>query len=105
MQSKLLYIGIPTAFPAPVVQMTNGQKAIITSIRISNTQNKNATYEIHHTRMGETAATASNALAFNVIQAQKTAAEFLTHPIPVNPGEALWLSGDGITFAVYGITL
>lgn len=85
--------------------MTNGQHAVITSIRISNTQNKNATYEIHHTRMGETAATTSNALAFNVEEKAKGASEFLTHPIPISPGEALWISGDGVTFAVYGIML
>jgi hypothetical protein len=105
MQAKLLFIGIPNPVAAPVIQMTNGEKAIITSIRISNTQTNNRVYEIHHSRNGETAATASNAIAFNVTQNSKTVSEFLVHPIPISPGEALWLSSSGVTIAVYGITL
>lgn len=103
MEGKLIYIGIPITTPSPIVQVTNGSKVVITSIRIANSQTNNRTYEIHHVARGETAATSANALAFNVQATSKTAAEFLTHPLPISPGESLWISGDGITFAIYGV--
>jgi len=105
MNATLLYIGTPNSRLEPVIQMENGSKAVITSIRICAPQNKNGIYEIHHVAKGGTAATTANALAFNVTLAQKTAAEFLVHPLPISPGESLWISGDGVTFAVYGILL
>ena len=105
MQARLLYIGNPsTAGPQPVLQVTNSSKAVITSIRIAAPTNNNGTYEIHHLSRGETAASTANSLAFNVEIASKHAAEFLTHPLPLSPGEALWVSGDKVVVAVYGVT-
>lgn len=106
MNAKLLYIGNPsTAAPEPVIQVTNGGKAVITSIRIANPTSGNGSYEIHHLSRGETAATSTNAIAFNVAMNAKTVQEFLVHPLPVSPGEAIWVSGDDVVFAVYGIEL
>ena len=105
MQSKLLYIGQPTTAVEPILQITNGGKAIITSIRICAPTNNNGKYEIHHLRYGDTTVGTDNALAYNVQQNSKTASEFLTHPLPLSPGEALWVSGDDVTIAVYGIEL
>jgi hypothetical protein len=105
MQGKLIYIGNPsTAAPEPVIQVTNGGKAVITSIRIANPTSSNGSYEIHHLTRGETAATTVNAIAFNVAMNSKTVQEFLVHPLPLSPGEALWVSGDDVVFAVYGVT-
>ena len=104
MEGKLLYIGNPTTNVEPVLQITNGGKAIITSIRIAAPTNNNGTYEIHHVRRGETAATTTNALAYNVQADSKKAIEFLTHPFPVSPGESLWISGSNVCMAIYGVT-
>jgi hypothetical protein len=105
MQSKLLYIGQPTTAVEPIIQITNGGKAIITSIRICAPTNANGSYEIHHLRYGQTSVGAANALAYNVAVTSKHAVEFLTHPLPLSPGESLWVSGDDVTMAVYGIEL
>lgn len=105
MNAKLLYIGQPTTAVEPAFQITNGGKAVITSIRICAPTNNNGTYEIHHLRYGQTSAGAANALAFNVQQNSKTASEFLTHPLPIGPGEALWIGGSNVTVAIYGIEL
>jgi hypothetical protein len=105
MQSKLLYIGSPTTAVEPIIQITNGGKAIITSIRICTPTNSNGSYEIHHLRYGDTAVTTANALAYNVAITSKQSLEFLTHPLPLSPGEALWVSGSNVTIAVYGIEL
>ena len=106
MQGRLLYIGNPSTVTAePVIQVTNGSKAVITSIRIAAPTNNNGTYEIHHLRNGETATSTANSIAYNVAITSKNVAEFLTHPLPVSPGEALWVSGDKVCVAVYGITL
>lgn len=105
MQARLLYIGNPsTSAPEPVIQVTNGGKAVITSIRIAAPTNNNGSFEIHHLSRGETAATTANSIAYNVAITSKNVAEFLTHPLPVSPGEALWVSGDKVVVAVYGIT-
>lgn len=105
MQARLLYIGNPsTSAPEPVIQVTNGGKAVITSIRIANPTSSNGSYEIHHLAKGETATSTTNAIAYNVAMNSKTVQEFLTHPLPISPGEALWVSGDDVVFAVYGIT-
>lgn len=104
MQAKLLYIGNPTSAVAPVLQINNGGKAIITSIRICAPTNNNGTYEIHHLHNGETATSTANSLAYNVSINAKNATEFLTHPLPLSPGEALWVSGDKVVVAVYGVT-
>jgi len=105
MQSKLLYIGNPTTAVEPVFQVTNGGKAIITSIRICAPTNSNGSYEIHHLRYGDTSVTTANSLAYNVAITSKHATEFLTHPLPLSPGESLWVSGDDVAMAVYGIEL
>ena len=105
MQSKLLYIGAPTTAVEPILQITNGGKAIITSIRIAAPTNNNGTYELHHLSKGETAVSTANAIAYNVAITSKHVTEFLTHPLPLSPGEALWASGDDVTIAVYGIEL
>ena len=104
MTPRLLYIGNPTTAVEPVLQITNGGKAIITSIRISAPTNNNGTYEIHHLTKGETAASTANAIAYNVQQNSKTSSEFLTHPLPISPGEALWVSGSNVVLAFYGVT-
>jgi hypothetical protein len=49
--------------------------------------------------------TTENAIAYNVALTSKSAIEFLTHPLPLSPGESLWVSGDDVTMAVYGIVL
>ena len=103
MIARLLYIGSPTTTVEPVLQVTNGGKAVITSIRIAAPTNNNGTYEIHHLWKGETAASTSNAIAYNVQADSKKAFEFLTHPLPLSPGEALWVSGSNVTVAVYGV--
>lgn len=105
MEGRLLYIGTPTsAADEPVIQVTNGSKAILTSIRVANPQSGSGYYDIHHLTKGETAATTANSIAFNVSVASKAATEFLTHPLPVSPGEAIWVSGDKCVIAVYGVT-
>ena len=104
MEARLLYIGNPTTNVEPVLQITNGGKAIITSIRIAAPTNNNGTYEIHHLTKGSTSATTANSIAYNVQADSKKAIEFLTHPLPLSPGEALWVSGSNVCIAVYGVT-
>lgn len=104
MQSRLLYIGSPSTAVEPVLQVTNGGKAIITSIRVAAPTNHNGSFEIHHLSKGETAATTTNSIAYNVPCDSKRALEFLTHPLPLSPGEAMWVSGDDVTIAIYGVT-
>ena len=105
MDGRLLYIGNPQEDePEPVIQVTDGQKAIITSIRVAAPTSSNGKYEIHHLTRGETSATTANAIAFNVPISSKDASEFLTHPLPLSPGEALWVSGEDVVIAVYGVT-
>lgn len=104
MTPKLMYIGIPVATD-PVVQPLEGQRAVITSIRLCAASGKNGTYEIHHVPSGYTATGPDNALAYNTILNDKVTQEFLTHPMVVGEGESLWIRGDGVTFAIYGILL
>lgn len=106
MQGKLLYIGTPTtATDEPVVQVENGHKVVVTSIRIANPQSGAGYVDIHHLSKGETAATTTNSIAYNVSVSAKHATEFLTHPLPLSPGEALWVSGDKCVIAVYGVVM
>lgn len=105
MQGRLLYIGTPTtAVDEPVIQVLDNQKAVITSIRVANPQSGSGYFDIHHLSKGETEATTTNSIAFNVSVASKNAMEFLVHPLPVSPGESLWISGDKCLVAVYGVT-
>jgi hypothetical protein len=105
MNAQLLYIGSPTTAVEPIIQITNGGKVVITSIRVCTPTSNNGSYEIHHLRYGDTTVTTENALAYNVALTSKSAIEFLTHPLPLSPGESLWVSGDDVTMAVYGIVL
>lgn len=105
MQGQLLYIDAPSTTPAPVVQVINGNQILLTSIRIAAPTNNNGSYEIHHCVNGETAATTTNALAYNVALTSKHATEFLTHPLPLSPGESLWVSGDDVVVAIYGVVI
>lgn len=105
MQGQLLYIGAPGTTPNPVVQVLNGHHVLVTSIRVSTPTNNNGTYELHHVRNGQTAATTTNTLAYNVALTSKNAAEFLTHPLPLSPGEALWASSSNVVVAVYGVVI
>lgn len=104
MLARLLYLGSPTTAVEPVLQVTNGSKAVITSIRVSAPTNNNGTFEIHHLWKGETAVSTANAIAYNVQCSSKDAIEFLAHPLPISPGEALWISGSNVTVAIYGVT-
>ena len=88
MNAKLLYIALLESVPKPAVQVNNGGKVVITSIRLSAPTNNNGSYEIYHVRNGEAAST-SNTLAYNVALSSKHVTEFLTHPIPLSPGESL----------------
>ena len=104
MQGKLLYIGVPSTAVEPVIQVTNGSKAIITSIRIAAPAAKNGSYEIHHVPAGGTATSTTNSIAYNVPVTSKEVHEFLTHPLPVSAGESIWISGDSVVLAFYGVT-
>lgn len=105
MNGRLLYIDAPGTTPAPVVQVLNGHQILLTSIRIAAPTNNNGSYELHHVRNGDTDATTTNSLAYNVALTSKHATEFLTHPLPLSPGEALWVSGDDVVVAVYGVVV
>lgn len=105
MQGRLLYIDAPGTTPAPVVQVLNGSQILVTSIRVSAPTNNNGSYELHHVRNGETSANTTNSLAYNVALTSKHAAEFLTHPLPLSPGEALWASADDVVIAIYGVVI
>ena len=106
MQGRLLYIGTPTtATDEPVIQVLDGQKAIITSIRVANPQSGAGYYDIHHLSRGETAATTTNSIAYNVSVASKAATDFIVNPLPLSPGESLWVSGDKCVIAVYGVVM
>jgi hypothetical protein len=105
MQGQLLYIDAPSTTPAPAVQVINGHQVLLTSIRIATPTSSNGSYELHHVRHGQTAATTTNTLAYNVALTSKHAIEFLTHPLPLSPGEALWVSGDDVVIAVYGVVI
>jgi hypothetical protein len=103
MQGKLLYIGTPGTAVEPVIQITNGAKALLTSIRLAAPSNNNGTVRIYHLHLGETTINTSQALAFDLQVSSKSASEFLTHPIPVSPGESIWLGGANVSVAIYGV--
>lgn len=105
MNAKLLYIGYLPVNVEPVLQVMSGDKVIVTSIRVCAPANKNGTYEIHHVPLGQTATSTTNSIVYNAPLTTKQAAEVLTHPLPLSPGESLWVSGDGVTMAIYGIVL
>jgi hypothetical protein len=105
MNAKLLYLSEPIPTAEPAIQVNNGGKVIITSIRIANPSNKNGYYSIYHLWRSQTATATSNAIAYQIATTSKTASEFLTHPLPLSPGESLWLEGDATTIAIYGIVI
>jgi hypothetical protein len=104
MQGRLLYIGTPGTAAEPVIQITNGNKAIITSIRLSAPTNNNGTFRMYHLHNGETAINTNQALAFDFSISSKNASEFLTHPLPVSPGESIWVGASNAAIAIYGVT-
>jgi len=105
MQGQLLYIDAPSTTPAPVVQVINGHQVLLTSIRVAAPTNNNGSYELHHVRNGGESATTTNSIAYNVTLSSKNATEFLTHPLPLSPGEALWASGSNVVVAIYGVVI
>jgi hypothetical protein len=104
MQGRLLYIGTPGTTPEPVIQISNGNKAIITSIRLSAPTNNNGTFRMYHLHLGETTINTNQALAFDFSISSKSASEFLTHPLPVSPGESIWVGASNAAIAIYGVT-
>lgn len=104
MTPRLLYIGTPATTPEPVVQVTNGNKVLLTSIRLSAPTNNNGSFDMYHLHLGETTINTNQAIAFNFPVTSKSAAEFLTHPLPVSPGESIWVGADDVAIAIYGVT-
>ena len=104
MTPRLLYIGTPGTAVEPVIQVTNGDKAILTSVRLSAPTNNNGTFRLYHLHKGETTINTNQALAYDFQVSSKSASEFLTHPLPVSPGEAIWLGGANVAVAIYGVT-
>jgi hypothetical protein len=104
MQGKLLYIGTPGTAVEPVIQVTNGAKVILTSIRLAAPTNSNGSFDMYHLHLGETSINTNQAIAFNFPLTSKTALEFLTHPLPVSPGESIWVGADDVSVAIYGVT-
>ena len=104
MQTRLLYIGTPGTAVEPVIQVTNGDKAVITSIRLCAPTNNNGTFNLYHLDRGQVTINTNEALAYDFQVSSKSAVEFLTHPLPVSPGEALWVAGEHVAVAIYGVT-
>ena len=104
MTPRLLYIGTPGTAVEPVIQVTNGDKAVITSIRLAAPTNNNAKFNMYHLHHGETAINTNQALAYEFQVSSKSASEFLTHPLPVSPGESIWVGGQHVAVAIYGVT-
>jgi hypothetical protein len=55
--------------------------------------------------MGETTINTNQAIAHDFSVSSKSASEFLTHPLPVSPGESIYIGGGDVSVAIYGITL
>ena len=103
MQGKLIYIGVPGTAVEPIVQVSGGEKAILTSIRLAAPTNNNGTFRMYHLAKGETAINTTEAIAYDYSVPNKSASEFLTHPLPVSPGESIWVAGSNISLAIYGV--
>jgi hypothetical protein len=103
MQGKLLYIGTPGTAVEPVIQVTNGSKVILTSIRLANPTNSNGNFDMYHLAKGETTINTNEAIAHDIQINSKSASEFLTHPLPVSPGESIYIGGADISVAIYGV--
>jgi hypothetical protein len=43
-------------------------------------------------------------IAHEVTVNSKNATEFLTHSLPVSPGESIYVAGENISVAIYGVT-
>lgn len=104
MTPRLLYIGTPGTAVEPVIQVTNGSKALLTSIRLCAPTNSNGSFDMYHLHLGETSINTNQAIAFNLPINSKVALEFLTHPLPVSPGESIWVGADDVSVAIYGVT-
>ena len=105
MNGKALYIGTPTTTPTPVLQVTDDQKFVLTSIRLAAPTNNNAKFGMYHLTLGEIAVDTAQCIAHEVTVNAKNASEFLTHPLPVSPGESIYVSGEHLSVAIYGIEL
>jgi hypothetical protein len=104
MTPRLLYIGTPGTAVEPVIQVTNGGKVLLTSIRLCAPTNNNGSFDMYHLHLGETTINTNEAIAFNFAVTSKSAIEFLTHPLPVSPGESIWVGADDVAIAIYGVT-
>jgi hypothetical protein len=104
MQGKALYIGTPGTAVEPVIQITNGNKAVITSIRLAAPTNNNGKFSMYHLTRGEVSIDTNQCIAHEVTVNSKNATEFLTHSLPVSPGESIYVSGQHISVAIYGVT-
>ena len=105
MNGRLLYIGTPGTAVEPVIQVIGGEKAVLTSIRLAAPTNNNGKFNIYHLAKGEVAINTNEAIAYDFPVSSKSASEFLTHPLPVSPGEAIWVAGEHISLAIYGVTM
>jgi hypothetical protein len=54
--------------------------------------------------MGETTINTNQAIAHDFSVSSKSASEFLTHPLPVSPGESIYIGGGDVSVAIYGVT-
>lgn len=104
MTPRLLYIGTPGTAVEPVIQVTNGGKVLLTSVRLCAPTNNNGTFRMYHLHLGETSINTNQALAFDLQISSKSASEFLTHPLPVSPGESIWVGASNAAVAIYGVT-
>ena len=105
MNGKALYIGTPSTTPTPVLQVTDEQKFVLTSIRLAAPTNNNGTFGMYHLTLGETSVNTAECIAHDLQVNSKSASEFLTHPMPVSPGESIYVSGEHLSVAIYGIEL
>ena len=105
MNSRVLYIGTPSTTPSPVLQVTDEQKFVLTSIRLASPTNNNAKFGMYHLTQGETTVNTSECIAHDLQVNSKSVIEFLTHPLPVSPGESIYVSGEHLSVAIYGIEL
>jgi len=103
MTPRLLYIGSPGTAVEPIIQVLNGSKVLLTSIRLAAI-GKAGSFWMYHMNNGNTVLDSTKAIADQVDVANKAAVEFLTHPLPVSPGESIWVGADSVAIAVYGVT-
>ena len=104
MTPRALYIGTPGTAVEPVIQVLNGDKVLFTSIRLAAPTNNNGKFSMYHLTRGEVSIDTNQCIAHEVTVNSKNATEFLTHPLPVSPGESIYVAGQDISVAIYGVT-